>query len=170
MRREVVELIESVRALNVRVVPAQNGRRTIRVGGTRKEFPGRLYRVARALEAVDAAGAKSLDGIGDPSQDAARLRMALDGIFRWMRSVGMDISQPHAIVANALGAKENSSGKRFRPVPQYAHDGFKKSSKPKPLLKLQPGPGEKISIDSLRQKGYQAQMVVTAMGSAAARG
>lgn len=168
MRREVVELVEAARGLSIHVVPKPENPRNIRIACERAQFPDRLHRVALALAAVDRAGAQALEGTGDPAMDAARLRMAIDGVFRWMRTVGMDIAEPHAIVAAALGAK-SKAGSKYKPTPQYAHDGFKRSMKPRPLMKLAPGPGERISIDALRQKALQIQMTETSLGPAAAR-
>jgi hypothetical protein len=154
MRREVVELIEAARALKVQRVPRPDNPRNIRIGGDRKEFPDRLHRMAVALEAVDRAGAQALDGMGrDPSMDAARLRMALDGVFRWMRSVGMDIAEPHAVVANALGAQAKA-GKAFKPTPKSMTKaiGKKGNGGLKPLLRLEPGPGEAIAYHAIRER------------------
>jgi hypothetical protein len=51
-------------------------------------------------------------------------------------------------------------------VPKFAHDGFKKNMRPKPLLKLFPNPGEKITLDTLREKQMQASSVENSLGSA----
>lgn len=182
MKREVVELVEAARRLEIRVAPKPDNPRAIRISGSRAEFPDRLYRVAVALAAVDRAGAAALDGTSDPASDAARLRMALDGVFRWMRSCGMDVAEPHAIVANALGVQSQQKSKRFRPQPKFACDrpvkytnergkdgGFTKNVKPRPLLKLAPGPGEKITLDALRRKAFEVQTVQNIMGAAGAR-
>jgi hypothetical protein len=170
MRREVVELIEAVRQLRVQRVPRHDNPRNIRICGDRKEFPDRLHRVALALEGVDRAGASALDGLGsDPSMDAARLRMALDGVFRWMRSVNMDIAEPHAVVANALGVQAKT-GKAFKPTPKSVHKAIgKKNGSAKPLLRLDPGPGEEVSYSKLREKAFRVQMVQTSLGAAAPR-
>lgn len=170
-RREVVELVEAARGLGVRITvkPGRN-QQSIVIHGRREEFPGKLRRVAEALEALDAAGASALsaaDPGSDPSMDAARLRLALDGVFRWMRSTGIDVADPHAVVAAALGVKADKPGKGYKPVPKFAHDGFKRGMRPKPLLRLMPQPGEKVGMGSIRQKAAQAEMVETSLGAAA---
>lgn len=168
-RREVVELVEAARGLGVRItVKPGKTQQSIVIHGRRDEFPGKLKRVAEALEAVDKSGSAALEGEGaDPSMDAARLRLALDGVFRWMRSTGLDVSDPHAIVAAALGAKGDKPGRGYKPVPRFAPDGFKKDQRPKPLLKLMPQPGDKIGMNSIRQKAALAQQVEASLGAAA---
>lgn len=170
-RREVVELVEAARGLGVRITvkPGRN-QQSIVIHGRREDFPAKLRRVALTLEALDAAGSAAIGGdpsAADPSMDAARLRLALDGVFRWMRSTGIDVSDPHAVVAAALGVKADKPGAGYKPVPKYAHDGFKKGVRPKPLLRLMPQPGEKVGMASIRQKAAQAQMVEATLGSAA---
>lgn len=173
MRREIVELVEAARDLQVLLAPRPDNHRSVRIGGPRDNFPDRLWRIAVALERVDRAGAAGLsqDEADDPVMDAAKLRMALDGVFRWMRSNGMDVSEPHSVVSAALGAqgKVVKAGKGYKPVPQFAHNGYKKSVRTKPLMRLDPNPGERVTIDGLRQKDIQAEMTEVSFGPAAPR-
>ena len=166
MKREIADLIEAVRELGVVLAPTVQNPTSIRLQGNRDEFPERLWNLGEALEAVDKAGSASIDETpDDPSMDPACLRLALDGVFRWMRSNGLDVTEPHAVVASAMGAGK-SSGKAYRLIPKFAHDGFKKNMRPKPLLKLSPNPGEKITLESLRNKEMQANLVENSLGSA----
>lgn len=117
MRQEVHELIEAVRDLEIRVDASAPGQ--IRLTCDKAEFPRRLHRVALALEAVDRSGAAANEMAGaDPARDAARLRLALDGVFRWMKMRGMDLADPLQIVATAL-RKPELAAKAYRPTPVF---------------------------------------------------
>src|SRR5690606_17868567 len=70
----------------------------VRISGSAKDFPERLMALQLALEAYDRASAAA--GALD---DATRLRQALDGLFRWMRDKGIDVTEPMEIVGDALG-------------------------------------------------------------------
>jgi hypothetical protein len=173
MRREVLEVVDAARSLQVQLAPTPANPACVRIGGDRSDFPARLYRLAEALQALDRVGSAALGTADetapvDPAMDAARLRVALDGVFRWMRSTGLDVGEPHAIVREALGAArgEQKQAKGYRPVPKFAPNGFKKAMRSKPLLKLQVVPGEKVSLGSLAQKEVQAQMVDASLGPA----
>jgi len=175
MRREVFGVVEAARSLQVLLAPSEASPHGIRIGCTRSVFPERLRRLAKALEAFDRAGAASLgagNGLSqqDPAMDAARLRVALDGVFRWMRSSGMDVSEPHSMVVEALGVLKvqgAKAGKSYRPVPRFAPNGFKKAKRPKPLLVLIPGADEKVSVGLLAAKETEAQMTEISLGQAA---
>jgi hypothetical protein len=172
MRREVLDVVEAARALQVQLAPTPANPACVRIGGDRSDFPVRLWRLALTLQALDKAGSAALESSGDspevdPAMDAARLRVALDGVFRWMRSTGLDVGEPHAIVREALGAAHGEKqAKVYRPVPKFAPNGFKKAVRSKPLLRLQTGPGEKVTLGSLAQKEVQAQMVDASLGPA----
>ena len=173
MKREIFEVVEAAKALQVQLAPTQANPRCVRVGGDRADFPERLWRLAKALEAFDRSGASVLEGPSasapqDPTMDAARLRVALDGVFRWMRSSGLDVSQPYGLVAEAMGvpAQKEKAAKAYKPVPKFAPSGFKKTMRPKALLNLEPAPGEKVTLAGLAQKEFQAQATDAIMGAA----
>jgi hypothetical protein len=168
MKKEIIDLVEAVRALEMRISPTLDNDKNVKLFGDKKEYPYKFYNLLIALEAFDKAGSNSFDDIEDPALDSAKLRLALDGVFKWMRSVGIDVSEPHAIVSDTLGYK-NKKEKPFRPVPKYAMNSFKKKIPNKILLGFDPGPGEKINIDSLREKVYQSMNTLNKMGNAAAR-
>jgi hypothetical protein len=177
MKKEVVELIEAARGLEIRLSP--DSERPVNVGGDRESFPHRLKRVALALEAVDKTGSEALElEDGDPSMDVARLRVALDGVFRWMRSSGVDVSEPYKVVANALGVasgepeQQKTSGKGYRPIPKFAHSGFgKKKSGSNGVggvkVRLAPKLDEKTSLEGLKGRNRQMEGIETTLGDAA---
>lgn len=173
MRREIFEVIEAARGLQVQLAPTQPNPRCVSIGGERSEFPVRLWRLAKAIEAFDKTGSDALDEAtgpeGDPTADAARLKVALDGVFRWMRSTGLDVSEPYGLVTEALGLQvpRQVSPKGYKPIPKFAPNGFKKPLRPKPMLRLDPALGERISLAGLSNKELQAQMVENSMGAAA---
>ncbi|MFC4236065.1 hypothetical protein ACFOY8_12540 [Thalassospira xianhensis] len=166
MRRELVELIEAARKLGVQRIPTPDNPRYIRIVGDRKDFPDRLYRVAIALEAVDRLGSKALEGVNDPTLNAAHLRLAVDGIFRWMKATGVDIQEPYQIVAAALGAKGAKRGKIYRNAPKFDAN-FSKTKKPKPMLQVIPTGDEPTTLAGLRQRAAQAHFTNLSLGAAA---
>lgn len=126
MRREVVEVIESARNLQIKI-STKDGQPHIIMGGSKHEFPDKLKAVALALEAFDRVGSKALDGLySSSSMDPIKLRQALDGIFRWFRVMKMDIDIPHEIVATALGM-ERASKNTMKPVTKFYDKGFSNS-------------------------------------------
>ena len=129
MRKEVVELLEASRNLRVRIVDDDKHPTGIVLGGNKADFPSKLKVLALAIEAVDKAGSKAFEGMQEasPSMDPVRLRMALDGIFRWMRSMGIALDEPHDIVAVALGMSKAKNKVRRNAVPKYRNPGFKNS-------------------------------------------
>ena len=169
MRREVIALAEAVRNLSVEISPSADNPDAIRIICPRAEFPARLAAARRALDEFEAASAASNSGQGKNDIDAAVLQVALDSVFRWMRTKGIDITEPHAAVAAAL--RTGSGGKPVtipKPSPSYAHDRVK-TKKPKPLLKFTPEPGERVTLQNLRKKNLQADTTLTSLGHAAAR-
>ena len=176
MKREVFEVVEAARGLQVQLAPSAANPHCVRIGGERAEFPERLWRLAVAVEAFDRAGASALEDPGDPEAerdptlDAAKLKVALDGVFRWMRSTGLDVSEPYAVVSQALAgpAVAQARGpKVYRPLPRFAPDGFRKAVRHKPLLKLDPVVGERISMGKLAETELRAQMTENSLGAAA---
>ena len=165
MRREVVNLIESVRELQIQLTPKPDNPDGIRLGGERATFPTRLKNVAEALQELDRVGSAGLNGIPveDPTLDSAKLRMALDGVFRWMRFQGLDVKEPHNIVAQSLGVEEAKKGKTYRPIPKFAPNAHKKSGSGI-STNLNVAVGEKVSLEGLAQKEYQAHIVDNLMG------
>ena len=173
MRREIAELVDAARGLGVRLSPTPANAKAIRLDGDRDTFPDRLRRVAQALEAVDRAGgvANAADAGPDASVDAARLRLALDGVFRWMRMMGLDVTEPHAVVAAAMGVESAATKGAYKPKPAFAGNvslADRPGGKPKPMLKLVPEPGEKLSIENLRRRELRAQMIEASLGAASA--
>ncbi len=175
MRREVFEVIEAARSLQVQLAPSTANPRNVALGGDRKDFPDRLFRLAKALELFDRAGAASLteedpDPIRDPTMDAAKLKLALDSVFRWMKSVGINVDEPHNLVCQALSAVDNDAKPQRvpKPVPRFTPNGFKKSATvPGIIIGLAPVAGEKVTWESLAKKERLAQMTEDLMGAAA---
>lgn len=148
MKREVVEVIESARNLQIKIVN-DSGNSKVIMGGSRHDFPDRLKAVALALEAFDRIGAKGLDGLyNSSSMDPVKLRQALDGLFRWFRIMNISIEEPHEIVASALGlsrAMKNNA----KPILRYNNKGFRNSSNGTAMSGGKPR--KNINNDELRQ-------------------
>lgn len=168
MKREIAELIEATRSLRIETCSQPENPKAIRLLGNKSDFPERLYRLQIALEAVDRAGAQTTEGDNNPTMDAACLRTAIDNLFKWMRSTGIDITEPYSVVANALGAPQKAQA-AFKPAPKFNHAAFKQGSKTKNPFRLVPAPGEKISLDELRKKSYKIDNIQTSLGSAAVK-
>jgi hypothetical protein len=173
MRREIFDVIEAARALDIQFAPTSANPRCVILGGNRSDFPDRLWRMAKALEAFDRLGAAAMEAVENPAPpkdqtlDSARLKIALDSVFRWMKSTGIDISDPINLVAEALNTvEEEKSSKGYRPIPKFAPGGFKKGGRASPLINLGPAIGEKVTWDSLKAKEVRAQMTEAAMGAA----
>lgn len=171
MRQEVVDLIEATRALKVQRSPVEGNPYNIRIGGNRTEFPGRLYRLAVALEAVDRAGSSAIESVdaSNPAMDAARLRMAIDGVFRWMRATGVDVDEPKEIIAEALGVYKKQ-GKAYKAVPEFDRASERRKKGWTPIRKLQMlGEDEETpDLDEIRKKAMKVQAVENTMGAAMA--
>jgi hypothetical protein len=169
MKREVFEVIEAARGLQVQLAPGPANPHCVRIGGERSEFPERLWRLAVAVEAFDRSGSSAMDEDGrDATMDAAKLKVALDSVFRWMRSTGLDVSEPFALVSQAMGPQDAQprTAKAYRPVPRFAPNGFRKPVRHKPLLNLDPVLGERISMEKLAEKELRAQMTDNSLGAA----
>jgi hypothetical protein len=103
----------------------------------------------------------------------ARLRIALDAVFRWIKTQGMDINEPGLVVAAAL--RETPSQPSVHrdgqptPKPSYAPDAVKRSMKPKPLLTIAPDQWETITLSGLRRRALRGHMTLESLGAAAPR-
>lgn len=156
MRKEIVTLIESARNLNIRLVdtsgkPNHSG---VKIGGKREDFPPKLKQVALALEGVDRAGSDAFEGLkSHAAMDPIRLRMALDGIFRWMKAMGIAVEDPHDIVASALGMSKARINERRNALPKYKNAGFRNSHY-KSMASSSGKP--ETSVDSLREQLKQS--------------
>ena len=169
MRKETIALLEAARGLGVELAPTRDNPAGIRVACAREEFPLRLGELARAVEAFDkAAGQGGPAVVADPATpDAQLMRMALDAVFRWMRGQGMDVKEPHAAVAAVLRGKGGRPAEVLKAIPKFAHDAPRGTRKPKPLLRLEPGASDIVTLNSLRKRNLQADMTLNSMGHAA---
>lgn len=164
MKKEFIHLMDAVRQLGIKFAPRVSNPHGIRIAGKRVEFPEKLYQVALMLDAADKASATALekDNKEDGAMDPIKLRTAIDGLFRWMRSNGQDVEIPRSIVANILGMKVKAQTLKYTPPTPKPKP--KNPGKMKPLTKLIPGPGEEISLEALHQKAYQIQLLENSMG------
>jgi hypothetical protein len=170
MRREIAGLIEAARGLRLKLDPQPGDPLKVRIGGGREDFMVGLHGLAVALENLDRSGSASTDitPADDPSLEPANLRAALDGVFRWLKATGVDITEPHAIVAEALGAKQKRTA-AYTPMPKFVHSAFRSRKRPGPLLNIGIKPGEKVDIDVLRKKAQEIVLVEATLGNAAPR-
>lgn len=161
MKREMLAVVEAARALQVHPAPTEAEPQKIRIDCPRPDFAARLYQLARCLEDFDRAGGTgaAMAEVNDPAMDAARLRVCLDQVFRWMRSQGVNISEPYSLVARQLRQGP-------RPTPPGMAFGYRRRPTG-PLSKLEPAPGEPISLVELAQRSRQAQLTEDLMGAAA---
>jgi hypothetical protein len=168
MRREIHDLVESVRALGVRLT-GQPAPKCIRLVGDPTDFAERLAAVQESLEAADASGALADDGGPEaPKADdeAVRLRKALDGVLRYIQVRGVDMEEAVEIVADALGVEGGKkASSAFVTLPKFAPKGWKKKRSFKPRLKLLPDSPGDASINGLRKMAFEAEMTTTLLGS-----
>jgi hypothetical protein len=162
MNREVVALIEAVRALKIAIVATGDSER-IKIGCASEEFPTRLMALQRALEAVDRAGGAGLDGKGaePPKLDSVKLQLAIDKIFKWMKGQGLDVTQPYALLEEAMEIPPEKRRKK------YDYKMIKEKTKRKNPLKLIPRETLRIEdFKSLQRHAYECEAGVQGMGAA----
>lgn len=165
MRKDVVDLIEAVRGLAL-VPTGESGPKCIRIEGDPKTFPDRLLAVAKALEAVDAKGAVSAS---DENVDLAKLKAAIDGVFRWIRLQGLKTDEPFDIIAQALGGAPRSKGKKLDTMPVFALT-FRPKKQWKPRVSLgrrledEKAP---VTLEEHREQAAKMGEVIGKMGAAA---
>lgn len=165
MRKDIVDLIEAVRALSL-VPTGEVGPRCVRIEGDPKLLPERLLAVAKALEAVDAKGAAAAT---EESVDLGKLKSAIDGVFRWIRLQGLKTDEPFDIIAQALGGSAKSKGKKLETMPVFALT-FKPKKQWKPRVSL----GKRLedekapeTIEEHREMATKMNEVISKMGAAA---
>lgn len=162
MKRQMLAVIEAARSLQVNRIPTEDEPEKIRIDCPRLEFGPRLYELASCLEDFDRAGGTeaAMAEVDDPAMDAARLRVCLDQVFRWMRAQGVDVREPHSLVAKQLRHAP-------QPLPPGMNIGYRKPSRGGPINRLEPLPGEAVSLSDLAQRSRQAQLIEESMGAAA---
>ncbi len=176
MRQETIALVECARALGVELAPSDANPDAVRLTGRREDFSPRLAALRRALDAWDAAAsARASGGLPASAGEEARLRQALDAVFRWMRGRGIDPAEAAAFASAALAAPPPAPPEGGRaaqapaPRPSYAPEAARQRMKPKPLLTLAPEQWQKVTLGALRQRELQARMTLNSMGAAAPR-
>lgn len=118
MNRATSALVEAVRDLGLSVVTADQGE-SVRIAGAADQFPGKLIRLQKALEEFDRTGAAKADN-ESLAQENERLKKAVDGMFRWMRGAGIDISDPYRILEESLGVNKHKEKFAFTYTPKNA--------------------------------------------------
>jgi len=169
MSPEIIDLVEAVRALGIRLT-GKPSPGCIRIGGDPKDFPLRLASLQERLEAVDASGALADDegpAAPRPSDgEAERLRRALDGLLRYIQVKGVDMDAAVDIVSDALGVDvQQKKEKAYETLPRFAPRGVKRRKGFSPRLRLMPDLPSDVSIGSLRRIAGEANMTATMMGS-----
>ncbi|AOG02879.1 hypothetical protein [Bosea sp. RAC05] len=135
MRPELSALLESARALQLKAT-GEPGPRCVRFGIENALIPEKLLALQQAIEAVDKAGSASLSGEPlDPGQDPAKLRLAIDGLFAWIRVQGLDPTDASDIVASAITGQQKRQ-KRYVTLPRFAPEAVKRKKKWKPKTLL----------------------------------
>lgn len=147
MKKEIHELIDSVRALGIELTDKPSPK-CIRISGEIADFADRLRRVQVALEAVDAAGSKSVDneagleGVNDP----VKLRSAIDGLIRFIQVKGDYLTEADAIVRSALGLTEGQHDKSKGSLPSLTPSKMKKKRTYRPRLNIYPERPVKLAL------------------------
>lgn len=174
MRKEIHDLIEAVRRLDIRISDGSLPG-CVKLGGPAMDFPARLMEVQRALEAVDKAGGADA-ALGDSSvsadaaaAQAAQLRTAIDGVFRWMRVQGLDVSEPMEIVGDALEVPQGKRKKSYQTLPVFAPNGCKRRKGYRPKLNLLPAYEDRDSLKDVRKHAYAIEQTEQIMGHAVAK-
>jgi hypothetical protein len=160
MRKAIHQLAESVRALQIEPTgnPSPN---CVRIAMPKEHLPEALLEVRAALDAFDAAGGVSADPA--PADDVSKLRMAIDGLLRYVKMRGLGIEDAEDIVRTALG-KSKKRRKRLEPLPVFAPNGWRRAKKFKPTLRIATDSVTKSDIESDARK---MRWVLDELGSAA---
>lgn len=157
MKKEVVELIEAVRNLNLRLTgdPAPHG---VRISDNRDVFAGKLELLQVALEMVDKSGAMSSEiDVPEPKDDPLKLRLAIDGLMRLYQLKGGSLDQASEVIQQALGvaSEEKDSRKTYDTLPNFAVDRIKRKRSRKYRTDIVPKTSESISFNSLRKMYFE---------------
>lgn len=170
VRKSVVDLVEAVRALNMRRAET-GGVERVRIGLAAGEAEERFLALQKALEALDAEGGLAAESPAADT-DASKLRTALDSVFRWIRLQGLPVDEPLEQVAEALGeGKRKKKAAGYQKLPVFAPNGFKKKMSWKPKMHIVGVLDMKgrMSMSDHRARSADFQQVVMKMGAAAPR-
>jgi|HigsolmetaAR206D_1030411.scaffolds.fasta_scaffold01648_7 hypothetical protein len=165
MRPEIHELIEAVRALDLRLT-GKPSPRCIRIGGDPADFPRRLADLQEKLERVDASGALAEEASAPASDEIAKYKKALDGLLRFIQVGNVDMETAVDIVAEALGVEAAKRQKAYETLPAFAPKGWKRKKRFSPRLRLLPDQPGDVSLSLLRSLAFEADMTAAMMGQA----
>ena len=167
MRKAYIDLLEAVKAVQMKAT-GETGARAIAFGIPQSQVPEKLLAVLRAAEAAERVGTSALTGgasePASPSDDPAKLREVIDGLFQWMKIQGLDVSEPTAIVAETLKGK-SKRGKRYVMLPKFAPNAERRKKQWKPILTVD----GTMSADEMKAKAREMGEVADRLGPAAAR-
>lgn len=168
MKRALIELIDRVRELKLRVDIANNIE-TIKIGGSSGEFPARLIALQKALQAYEQSEEESEDHIqvGDFVIEKTATPLVIGALISILQKNGSLGTSPEGIldVVKSMiqqGDKKGTASFVYKPASKKKKrtKEFDRSSVPKIM--------EGETIDSLQKKGFQAQMSVQGLGPALA--
>lgn len=167
MRKAYIDLLEAVNAVQMKAT-GETGARAIAFGIPQSQVPEKLLAVLRAAEAAERVGASALTGgasePASPTDDPAKLREVIDGLFQWMKIQGLDVREPTAIVAETLKGK-GKRGKRYVMLPKFAPNAERRKKQWKPVLTVD----GTMSADEMKAKARDMGEVADRLGPAAAR-
>lgn len=164
MRKDIHRLAEAVRALQIEPtgIPAPN---CVRLGIAKEKLPQALLEARDALDAFDGAGGAPAEPA--PDEDAAKLRLAIDGLLRHFKMLGQDVESAEDIVLNALGkSKTKKRRKRLEPLPVFAPNGWKRRKGFKPTLRIA---ADSVTKSDVEADARKMNWVIDELGAAAPR-
>jgi len=158
MRQAVVNLIEAVRGLRL---ARSSGTHGVRIELGAADLAPNLLATLEALEAVERDGGDSVD------EELAKVKMGLEGVFRWIRLQGLDTDEPLEILARAMGGRPPRKHKAPASMPTFAPN-FAKRKQWKPKLSLAQGLGSDNprTLEEHRKVAFVMDQVRASLGDA----
>lgn len=159
MRQAVVNLVEAVRGLRL---VRSSGAHGVRIALPPQELAPQLIEVLEALEAVEREGANPEES------ELAKVKVGLEGVFRWISLQGLSTDEPLEILAKALGKGERKR-KALVTMPVFA-PGFARKKTWKPKFRVG-GTGEfgdsvPRTIEEHRKVAFVMDQIRNSLGSA----
>jgi len=111
MRSRLLALVDVCRRLKLRVKPTDDNPYAVIVGCERQHFPRHLFDLATVLKDLEEVDTQS-ERLDHPALTEARMKMALDATFAWMRAKGMEFADARAMADFILSPSEGQKMSR----------------------------------------------------------
>lgn len=110
MRTRILELIDVCRRFGLKIRPSEKDPYGVSIGCERRQFPRHLYDLAVVLREID-SGDVQREVFDHPALIQARMKLALDATFAWMRVKGIDYADAKILSSLVLDAEGARTGK-----------------------------------------------------------